>query len=694
MAESADATVVSSPLMSSLWIHAPMQAPRRLGQETPSLTVGRTPENGLILNDPAISRSHARFTWEGGTLWLQDLGSRHGSFVNGQRLQTRCKVGAGDEIRLGPVVLRVEGDTLPSPAPSAGQTRTVALAELRHRPEGEESSGHGALDLLHALSMDLLRDVAPDAMVERLLRRLTQRLHAKQAVALLRDATGAIRILGPEGLALPAPDGLTAEMMDAAFQRQEASLVLNPWGGETGSSTASSMTVPLEHQGEVFGLLHFRSESGTPFQAEDLRLVATLGNLVAARILRQQALDEVTRRQELERDLETREAATRARAAFLANLSHELRSPLQALLSYQTLALQETRPERIPRHLAGAEKAGQMLLELVNNILDFSKVEAGRLALEAIPFKLQEVLETAEALCLPAANRKGLRLDWHLDGAIPPRILGDPLRLGQVLMNLTGNAVKFTPQGSVAIVVTLLPQEGRIAFEVTDTGIGLTEAEQAGIFDPYQQAQANTARAYGGTGLGLAISRQLVTLMGGTLSVQSTPGQGSTFRFSVPCLPADVLAMTPDLTSAPPALFGRVLVVEDDTINRELVTHILKLAGLDVVGAPTGAEALAILQTTRVQAVVTDLSLPDLEGPEIVARIRALPGYAGLPAVTLTGHDSVETQARCLAAGMQGHLVKPVRPSALLDLLRPWLSTPGGRFVPEADRLPGQPQPR
>ncbi len=653
--------------MPSLWIHVPLHPPRRIGPDLPVLTVGRTPDNGLVLNDPAISRSHARLTWEDGTVWLQDLGSRHGTFVNGTRLQERRSVGLGDEIRLGPLPLRLEADTLPTqPMPvSALQTQTVALAELRARTDAQTSAD---LDLVHTLSVDLVGEVAPDAMVHQLLTRLGQRLSARTATALLRDATGCVRVLDAQGAEVPAPTELTADLVDAAFQRHQASLVL---GEGSGTTTASSMTVPLEHQGEVFGLLHFRSSSGHTYQSQDLRLVATLGNLLAARLLHQQAVDEVQRRKELERDLELREAATRARATFLSTLSHELRSPLQALLSYNSLALSDPRPERLTGYLRRAEQAGQHLKELVNNILDFSRIEEGRLTLEAVPFRLLDVLDTVEAMFIPQAEAKGLRLEWYLDSDVPHHLQGDPLRLGQVLINLVGNAVKFTERGAVELAVTL-EDEHTLAFDVADSGVGISKEAQARIFDPYQQAGTDTARAFGGTGLGLAISRQLVSLMGGVLTVESAPGIGSTFRFTLPLRPS--LEVEPLNLEATDRLAGRVLVVEDSAVNRSLLVQILRGAGAEVAEAVTVGEALAVLGQMGVQVVLTDLNLPDGDGLALARELKARPELAHLPVVLLTGQDDPETEAQCRALGIQAYLLKPVTPDQLVRTLRPWLA--------------------
>ncbi|WP_148612887.1 CHASE domain-containing protein [Nocardioides rubriscoriae] len=323
------------------------------------------------------------------------------------------------------------------------------------------------------------------------------------------------------------------------------------------------------------------------------------------------------------------QAATLAKSTFLATMSHEIRTPLNAVLGANSVLLETPLQPDQASYAATIRDSGQHLLHVVNDILDLSKAEAGRVVLEHEPFDLERCLDTVLDLVGTEAGRKGL--DLSVERSAPGAVVGDVARLRQVLLNLVGNAVKFTPAGGrVVLRVLPVPPEGEdlVAFEVSDTGTGITPDQLAGLFEPYVQAAASVTRTHGGTGLGLTIAQQLVEAMGGTLTVDSTVGEGTTFRFTVR-LPAAVPEPEPAPEPAPAPTDGprtreplRVLVAEDDDLSRELLAHMVEILGhhADVVG--DGEAAVAAAGATDYDVVLLDRRMPGLDGPEAARRIR------------------------------------------------------------------------
>jgi len=431
------------------------------------------------------------------------------------------------------------------------------------------------------------------------------------------------------------------------------------------------------------------------------------------------------------------EDAAQAKADFLANMSHELRTPMNSVIGLTHLALRSAPPTALREQLLKIQRSGQHLLGVVNDILDYSRIDAGKLALECIGFDLDRLLDDVMALVAERARTKGLATRIDVADDVPRHLVGDPLRLRQVLLNYTHNAVKFTEHGEVALRVTRAPGHGTttegatdgnaawLRFEVRDTGIGLSEAQRARLFQSFQQADTSTTRRYGGSGLGLAIAKRLAGLMHGEVGVDSVPGQGSTFWFTARLdtatgpLPEAAPALLPPAVSAaagaldteapagpdaatadgnaqaadaptpedaddtedtdgPAALAGaRVLLVEDNDLNQEVALALLHHLGLQVDVAGDGAEAVARVQQQAYDAVLMDVQMPVMDGLSATRAIRRLPAGAGLPILAMTANAMREDRARCLAAGMDDHLAKPIEPEQLIAKLQRWLRPAG-----------------
>jgi two-component system sensor histidine kinase/response regulator len=386
-------------------------------------------------------------------------------------------------------------------------------------------------------------------------------------------------------------------------------------------------------------------------------------------------------REELIRAREAALVAAQSKAQFLANMSHEIRTPLNAIVGLgHLLARADLKPE-VVGYVGNIQAAVRMLLDVVNNVLDFSKIEAGRLTLETTPFRLDELLRGIQDVLVLAARDKGLELVCRIDDKVAGEflVLGDPVRLGQVLTNLAGNAVKFTAIGKISVDVAAI-ECGRdravIRFSVSDTGIGMTPEQVTTMFEPFVQADGSTTRRYGGTGLGLAISRQLVEAMGGQLVAETTPGAGSTFAFTLAFAlpPSDALA--PQRPTAPVSLRGtRVLVVEDNAINQQVARELLEGVGAIVAIADSGRAAVeqAIAAVPAFDAVLMDLQMPGMDGFEATRRIRE--HQRTLPIIAMTAHAFEQEKGKCLAAGMNDHVAKPVEPQQLFATLRRWVTS-------------------
>ncbi|MBB3139272.1 response regulator [Halomonas organivorans] len=401
-----------------------------------------------------------------------------------------------------------------------------------------------------------------------------------------------------------------------------------------------------------------------------------LEELVTERTAELQSTTEALRRSQddLRRARDQAERASQAKGEFLANMSHEIRTPMNGVIGVAELLERTTLTEQQAEYVALIQKSADTLLGLINNILDFSKIEAGRLELEATPFPLRDTLsDTLQTLSLHAAD-KGLELAVHIPPEVPDRVLGDPVRLRQVVVNLVGNAIKFTERGEVVVDLRLVARETgriRLGVEIRDTGIGIPVAKRHRIFEAFGQADSSTTRQSGGTGLGLSIAAQLVEMMGGHIEVrEGLDGRGSRFVFEI-----DLEVLEDGAAMSPPGLKGiDVLVVDDNATNRRILDEILVGWGMHPVCVESGREALAALARAeqageRFPLALLDMMMPHMDGLALAARIRAHPSHAAMPILMLSSGGRSGDVTRRRRLGIARLLLKPLKQSELLDAI-------------------------
>jgi len=384
---------------------------------------------------------------------------------------------------------------------------------------------------------------------------------------------------------------------------------------------------------------------------------------------------------------ERAEALAISKTQFLANMSHEIRTPMSGIIGFSELALLKEMPADIRDYLTKINHASTNLLGILNDILDLSKLEANGISLNPIPFDLNELRDTLYTLFAEAAQNKGLIFDITIPVQVPRKLIGDDLRLKQVLINLLSNAVKFTHSGAINLSINLLDSKtskARLLFNVKDSGIGLSGEDQKKLFKPFTQADESISRRFGGTGLGLALSHNLVQLMGGEFTVVSTPGLGSSFSFELALDLSDRSELTnakQPLASTASALkeFApilaetRILVAEDNFFNQQIIKELLQLAGIQVQIANNGAEALAMLELNEFDAILMDIHMPVMNGLDATQQLRRSLRFADIPIIALTAGVTETEREQCLACGMNDFINKPINMTQLFSTLVRWI---------------------
>lgn len=389
---------------------------------------------------------------------------------------------------------------------------------------------------------------------------------------------------------------------------------------------------------------------------------------------------------ELSAALIATEKSNAAKSQFLSNMSHEIRTPLNAIIGFSTLLLESELLPRQRDHVQKVNDAGEILLNTINDILDLSKIEAGQLRIELIPFIVATTLATSIEMVRQKAADKGLQLRASIAADIAPCLTGDPFRLGQVILNLLSNAVKFTERGEVTLEAALLKEEDcrqQLTVTIRDTGIGIQSEQIATLFQPFTQADESTTRRFGGTGLGLSICKQIVERMGGEIRCESTPGLGSVFSFTAWFGigdPASIIPTHAAATSAAAYNFSdyHILLVEDNEVNQQLVRELLKDTGVEVSVASHGLEAVSMITegSREYDLVLMDIQMPVMDGYEATRLIRADSRFATMPIIAMTAHAMQEEQQKILKSGMDAHIPKPIDVHTLLRVMRLFLGEP------------------
>ncbi|MEN6450174.1 MAG: ATP-binding protein [Thermoguttaceae bacterium] len=553
------------------------------------------------------------------------------------------------------------------------------VAQLRRRAESQLTP---RVERILSLMPDELAELVHELDVYRIeLEMQNEELHANQwALQVSRDRYADLFDFAPIGYVTLCRDGVIREanLKAAAMLETERAVLLG-----------RRFSAHICHEDETLFSQHLRQCGGGHPATVELRMIGGRGSVTpvqlhtvavesaeAGRQYRMAITDISLRKKYEDQLIEARRMAEKANAAktdFLARMSHELRTPLNSVLGLVELALPKQTDPMTREFLETAKSSADLLLSLIGGLLDSAKIEAGKLELESIPFSLRHVLEQVTQLLEHQATMKGIAFTCTVPAEVPDMLVGDATRLRQILLNLAGNAIKFSERGEVAISVNVQSQNADsaiIEFAVRDTGIGISRRDLQRIFDAFGQADSSIARRFGGTGLGLTISSALARMMGGRICVESEPGAGSTFRCTV-CLPQarDLPPPEPARDSpSTPASKLRVLLVEDNPANQLLAVHVLTDRGHTVDVANDGQMGIEMAQD-HYDAILMDVQMPGIDGLQATRAIRAREVSRRVPIIAMTAHAMTSDRDRCLAAGMDAYLSKPIDARTMIALI-------------------------